>query len=451
MKRILGIAKKEFDKIEFPPLMLLRCTTLNYAHKFLETGNIRFAKPNEWIEAFEIDGKGRGDISEGAFASCSKNDKFAMRFYNQYRPNVECRYINFEQEECIFQSKNVLNMRAFCLFGLNDSIFTEKSRAENHKWYPYGKITKQYFSDFLSGLYGVNETNYETLSDDKKPALIFINNPYIFFERVRKFFESIGLNKDEYIISPVTYFEKNKSFFVESQMPYELYLKDKSFEYQSEIRIVITSQRPEILSFFEKNNGIVELGCMNDIASVSDYYFNDIVMQKRDDTIILNLPKTKETKIVLADHWMYAIYVILKDEAYHLLFKDDTVIEEEIHKIESILFEDFGIVYDRVNYRFYKKDMSMMWPIDVNDVWNHLYEHGCYHQNEREYDYAIKSFEKSIKFRNNFGEVWYRKGVCHFKLNQIKEALYSFDKALELCYTNSDILQIRQHIFDNLY
>ncbi|MBR2312292.1 MAG: tetratricopeptide repeat protein [Clostridia bacterium] len=445
-----NIKTENLAEKKFSTLLLLRCTTLNYAQKFLKTGNIRFAKPKEWIEAFETDGKGRGDLLEGAFAGCLKYDKRAEAFYRQYRPNVECRYVDSKQERCVFQSKNVINMRAFCLFGLNDNIFTEKTRAEDHKWYPYGTITKQYFNDFLAGLYGIDESNYESVSEDKKPALIFINNPHEFFKRVRKYFENIGLKQDEYIIAPVSYSDKNKNFLIGDRMPGELYSKDKSFEYQSEIRIVVTSQRPEVVSFFDRCNGIVDLGAMDDIASISDYYFNDIVMQKRNEKqIVLNLPQPITKEITLADHWMYMIYVILKDEVAYLLFKDDATIDDEISKMASVLLNDFNIIYDKDRYMFYKTDMSVTWQIDVNDVWNHLYEHGCYHQQEREYEYAIRSFEKSIKFRDGVGEVWFRKGVCHFELNQVKEALAAFDKALALNYTNSDILTIKKKIMES--
>lgn len=54
----------------FKTLMLFRCTTLEYANKFLETGNIRFGLPQEWIDDYKKNGSGRGDLFRRSICKC---------------------------------------------------------------------------------------------------------------------------------------------------------------------------------------------------------------------------------------------------------------------------------------------------------------------------------------------------------------------------------------------
>lgn len=49
--------------------MLLKCVTnKKFAEDFLNFGKIKFGVPQEWINAWNSEGSGRGDLLEGSFA-----------------------------------------------------------------------------------------------------------------------------------------------------------------------------------------------------------------------------------------------------------------------------------------------------------------------------------------------------------------------------------------------
>ena len=101
-----------------------------------------------------------------------------------------------------------------------------------------------------------------------------------------------GINDDEWIIRPIGYSEKNTHFLVGDDIPSELFLKDISFEYQKEVRVVIYTRRHAVIKKLNKCNGIVNLGEMKDIADIQEYYFDDMTMQLRGrNSLIYTLPK----------------------------------------------------------------------------------------------------------------------------------------------------------------
>ena len=48
------------------------------------------------------------------------------------------------------------------------------------------------------------------------------------------------------------------------------------------------------------------------------------------------------------------------------------------------------------------------------------------------YDEALKAFDKAIEIKPNYAEAWYNKGITLGKLNRYDEALKAFDKAIEI-------------------
>ena len=135
-------------------------------------------------------------------------------------------------------------------------MFPNKPRAEDHKLYPWGTISKKYFKDFFPD---VTQDNYDLMKPSEKPVLLMIHNPHEFFKRIRKCLYNLGLKENEFIISPVSYVNKYEQFLVGEPMPKELFIKDTSFKNQSEIRIVITSKRKKIIDKLNKNSGIVDI------------------------------------------------------------------------------------------------------------------------------------------------------------------------------------------------
>lgn len=277
----------------FKTIMLLKCVTnQKYAEDFLEFGKLKFGKPQEWIDAWEKEGSGRGDLLEGSFASIVRSNYRQADFYKLLRTNT-IEMIDPRNNNIHFQSKDVLNLPTCCFFGLNDNMFKTISKGEDGNEYLSGKIKKSYFRDFAKSL---DKTAYENCSEDERPALIMVNNLTEFRKRLETYFMKNGLELSEIIYYPVTYLDKGKEFFIGDPAPNELFTKDDKFSNQSEIRIVLNTKNKKFLRKLYENNGIVELGNMRDIASIEGYYFEDFIMQKRGNTLLYALatPKVEE-------------------------------------------------------------------------------------------------------------------------------------------------------------
>lgn len=106
-----------------------------------------------------------------------------------------------------------------------------------------------------------------------------ITNPHEFFKRIRKYFKSIGAKENEILIAPVTYLDKRSPFAHTDNSPYELFLKDLSFQHQSEIRIIINSKNPKVRRTLRENNNIIDIGNIEDIAHIEGFYFEDMAME----------------------------------------------------------------------------------------------------------------------------------------------------------------------------
>lgn len=296
MIRISGpnVTIKDFTKEKYETKMLFRCTSLLYAQRFLETGNIRFGLPQEWIDEYKKNGAGRGDLLEGCYCCMPNFNLHIANFYRSLRQNVE-NFRDTRNGYLYFRSSDVLAMRTFCMFGLDGKDFKEQVLEDGTREYPVCTISKKYFEDFSN----VTQNEYDKLSAEHKPVLLMINNPKEFHRRLRDFMREFGVNDDEWIIHPVGYSGKNEHFLIGDDMPAELFSKDTSFEYQKEIRAVVYTKRYSVIKKFNKCNGIVNLGCMKDIASIEEYYFNDMSMYLTNKNKMLYvLPRPKITPLV---------------------------------------------------------------------------------------------------------------------------------------------------------
>ena len=62
---------------------------------------------------------------------------------------------------------------------------------------------------------------------------------------------------------------------------------------------------------------------------------------------------------------------------------------------------------------------------------NYWYERGVRCYKKKEYEIAIKCFNRSLEFCNSNGfDAWYMKGNSLYQLNEFKEAIKCFDKSL---------------------
>lgn len=328
-------------------IMLFRCTTKEYAEKFIQTGNIRFGKPQEWIECYKKYGKGRGDLFEGTFASIQKSVQMPKTLL-LLRDNCE---LLERKDRIYFSSSKVKQYRTFGLYGL------DLERFENKKGYPHGiyptfTLKQEYFKDF----YQEEESSCVELKEKDKPVLLIIKNVSLFFDRLITKLISLGFKKEEIIIMPVKYVNIHTNF-ISPREPYELFLKDVSYFNQSEIRIVLNLDNVDAMNRIEKTNGIIDLDCyMGDISYISDYYFKDMVMQLKGNQFLYSLPKEKEYSFseLGREFFIGTILQILENELPQRHFKDYEEMKEFIKPLSRELEKRFDMSFDLEKKMFYK-------------------------------------------------------------------------------------------------
>ena len=281
LKELSKYAKPQtvFD-FQFSTCMLFRCTSKKYADE-LKKGRFRFNQPINWIKEEEKGNKGLGDSLEGVCLSTDYNDD--SKFINDLKNNEALEYF-IKDSKLYFRRKDIKNLYCFCLYGLNDNCFMEKSTdgKENH----CTRIDKSYFSAFSNG---ITKEIYNR-EDENRNVVVFINNPHAFFEKVRNFFMKLGIEKSEIIISPVQYINRQNNSIAMVPYPHELLLKDNFFSNQSEIRIIINSTSDKLIKYMNANNNIIDIGDISSIVDIYDYYFDDMVLKKDGNTLLFSLP-----------------------------------------------------------------------------------------------------------------------------------------------------------------
>lgn len=320
--------------------MLFRCTERKYAEEMLNNGTIKFNTAKKWIEYEKQEGKGRGDLMEGAYAACNSLD------FNQYSILKNLRKeVIIEQfaNQKLFKDSDVLNLPAFCMFGVNDNNFNEKVVEEySGEILDKSIVVQQYFKDFLNG-----KSKFENETDkyENQCVLVIIENPSEFFELIYKYFEKQGITRDEVIIQPVQYIEKTNPFLISNPKPLELFYKDNSFKYQSEIRIVLNSKNKNYIKKLMNNNGIIHIGNLSNIISIQDYYYNDMILAKNNNELFYTLSKPVDIPLeeLPKERLEADLYQIVEQD---IVLKSGGSREEEyeiIHEIERLLKEKYDV------------------------------------------------------------------------------------------------------------
>lgn len=264
---------------------LFRCTERQYADAFCATGNMKFNTPQYWIDLEKSEGKGRGDLLEGMYLMTNMLDVKTILENKNIRKNAKSEIID---SNIYFRSDDTVDLPCYCLFSLYNTHFSEESIDKKGNKHHYYKVKKQYFHDFSDNN---TKESIKNLPEGKRPALVMILDPTEFFERVRTYFEKLGVKREEILLNPVEYLNKKEPFVSTKKFPGELFLKDNSFSYQNEVRIVINTSNNNVLQELKKNNYIVNIGSLEDIASVEDFYYDDMILDLRGRTLSYKLPE----------------------------------------------------------------------------------------------------------------------------------------------------------------
>lgn len=326
---------------------LLRCIELEYAKAFIERGSMKFTNPIDWCKP---DGTKRGDILEGIYASQRGDNRELDVFLKSLRNDV----FTIDNEGFKFyKSREILSYRAHCLYGLNSSnVHMRDVRSQDHRFHQVGRITKEYFRN----LYKVNKEEIGRLEENKRPAVLLIR-PDVFVAFVKNKLVERGIKEEEIIIKPVSYIDYYKKPFIIANDSEELFYKHIDYHEQSEIRIVVDTRRKEVRDLFDEH-GVIELGKVDEsIATISDFYFDDIQVEIRDNKLLYSLAKPLVYDIDNVDD--YSLITVIQQGLSDELPNAPMTIEQIDKWINGILHvlkkRDPDMKYDSfTNILFYK-------------------------------------------------------------------------------------------------
>ncbi|NMA82730.1 MAG: hypothetical protein GX962_02575 [Epulopiscium sp.] len=241
---------------------ILRCTNKKYAKRLVKLGSIKFNTPKSWVEEEKEKGKGRGDILEGVFAACNMLDVEGIISYSQQYNDV---YGEIIDGLTYFRRKRTMDLPCYCFFLLRQGLFELPSQEGVQKL--SAEISGRYFRDFADNL---KEEEIADLEEDKKPAIVLIHDIDEFIHRVIQKLISMGVKQSEIMLELIEYENKKVPFYCTANSPKELKLKDNSFSYQEEGRIIVNTDNHKIKEYL--NNNPIQIGPLNDIAQMEEVY-----------------------------------------------------------------------------------------------------------------------------------------------------------------------------------
>ncbi len=318
-------------------LLMLKCLEYKYAKAFIDTGAMKFATPSSW----KPDGTTRGDVLEGVYASQRGCDKEQDRFLKSLR---KAPYTVRQNGFTFYKSKPIVEYRAYCLYGLNsDNMHMQTFRSQDHRFHKVGCVKKEFFQKLYPG---ITKESIDAMGDER-PAVLIIT-PDKFCERVASKLIGMGLRKEEILIGPVFYTNNFRKPFIIFNEPEELFSKDISYSEQSEIRIAVDTRRDEVRELFEKTNGIIEIGPVDEsIATLSEFYFEDMTVEERDNKLLFNLARPQHYDYIDDVSLIVILQQALSDEMPEAPMSIEAI-EDTMDKILNLLRQrDPDVLYDK--------------------------------------------------------------------------------------------------------
>ena len=244
-------------------ILVLRCTTLEFAKDLVNLGQIKFSTPKSWEQYGK---QGRGDIYEGTLAYSSK-------FYPSQYEKLIAKYSNTCTYELpnriLIKNRRDMQLPCICFYGLKTDAFPPPQNEGRNRISTY--IDAKYFRDFADN---ASPAEIAALPPKKQPAIAAIKDWAEFVRRLKAKLNSIGVPDECILVSPVQYFDFSPYSTDDSWVdlnctpPKELFVKSKQdFEYQNELRIVIDTDDPTILDLLSNP---IEIGNLSDIAAVAE-------------------------------------------------------------------------------------------------------------------------------------------------------------------------------------
>lgn len=446
--------------------MMFRCTEQRYAKQLVD-GKIFFNKPKNWINEESLNGKGRGDDLEGTFLCTRSTD--CSEFIKKLKEDESIEHFN-KDGYVFFRRKEIRQIWCACFYGLKSNAFRKKVDKKGIVHY-VTEIDKNYFDAFSNN---ITREEYEIIADIEKPSVIFIYNPNLFLNKIKNFFTDMGLSDNEYIISPVEYIDKYNASISMLEYPHELLLKDKYFEMQSEIRVIINTKNKKFCKYMKDNNNVINIGSIDDIANIYDFYFDNLLIENTRNGIAYNLPKPivqPLEEVGITEFYEYLANYIFEHRLTYVE-KEKIELEKKITDLKEYMEKRFNIsiLIDLENYKIsvfnaskeildemdrvnennkgerlfekearallYKRDFDKLEKLCnkyVNDSSFDLvieYYMGKSYQKQSKYEFAIKNYIECLKKNYNIPIVLKNIAICYAMNKNPKEAI-KFYKMLQ--------------------
>ena len=438
-----NVIPKPVFNFNFSTLMLFRCIQRNRAEQLCQ-GEIYFGSPQQWINIEKGGNKGQGDLLEGTFLSTQLGDN--ADFIKGLKTNSSFEYFD-HGGFTFFRRKSVVNLRCLCLYGLRDDSFQKEVSSDGRAHYKT-RITQKYFSSFTD--YKTRE-EYEQADHLQQQVVVFIKNPQVFFTRIREFLSSLDVKEEEIIISPVEYLDRYTRMVAAVPPPKELLLKDKAFEEQSEVRIIINSTSTKYLRYMREHNNTLAVGSLEDITEIYNYYFDDMSIERYGNKgMLFSLPESRTLEIKHFD------FFELEDLVFNILRgtvelkglpEDSKTWDEKLKGIADLFYSKFGIIlHIDENKNVFLQNMSQ-------DLLNLSHERYKHFEKRVQFEKRIESMLAEGKNDEAYEEClnaledeqlsgaasFYLGKVCYFK-GQYQEAHEAFYKSFRNDYKRIESL-----------
>ena len=431
--------------------MLFRCSETKYCRTFIN-GEIHFSQPKIWIDQGKKGNNTQGDKLEGTFLTTSKND--TSDFIKKLKKDEEIEYIE-EDGLLHFRKKSINQCYSVCFYGLKDNSFVEKNIDDKGIAHYYAKVGRDYFSGFSEIK---SREEYEKVSENEKSSVVFIYNPSLFFLRIKnKLIKDFGLNENEIIISPVEYVDKRKKHMSIIPYPLELLMKDKKYEKQSEIRIIINTKNSKFIDYMQKNNGNINIGSIENISHIYDYYFNDLLIentQKNEYIFNLPIPELEPIEDMTISQILRSLYQIRQEDGDKWVKGDKY---ELIKYLEELIKEKFGVLInydekgnisitnanDKVIEMFKKENYKMIKEKDFNEKIDKLI-------NDKLYSEAILEMKKEANNKIHEDSINYYIAKIYEKMMDYPKAIEGYSKCIDKKMRKADALSSRINCYNKL-
>lgn len=257
------------------PVIGVKITEEMYAEQFVHNGVIHFSDPSVWQNPDICNGK-QLDDAEGCFcySTVSKDEEWkkAGRRFNRTGTDGAWKY--YEKDKKIVGS---------CFYGVRRSAFQDMFMQYGIQTIPVKEyvVSYQYFQNFNKS---------QDNNKNKKTIIIYDMNKL--YRLIIKQAIAMGAAREDILIAPVYYVNKQVPFFTNEPFPFEYFLKDSSFSEQEELRVIISSKNKVFYDNLSRNHSNITVGDISSFSILQDKYTEDLHFSIQGNSLIYNFAES---------------------------------------------------------------------------------------------------------------------------------------------------------------